>query len=103
VSAELPVVPSLVLGSGDVSPLDMAVGYSTFANRGVHNDPAMIVKIEQVVEGGDVQVLDEAINSDSYKELMTNLDSTPIKLGPAATLEFIKKGAATYERLFAER
>ena len=34
VSAELPAVPSLVLGSGDVSPLDMAVGYSTFANRG---------------------------------------------------------------------
>ena len=34
-----PVVPSLVLGSGEVSPLDMAVGYSTFANRGVHNDP----------------------------------------------------------------
>jgi hypothetical protein len=34
---------------------------------------------------------------------MTNLDSTPINLGPAATLEFINKGAATYEKLFAER
>ena len=44
-------MPALVLGSGDVSPLDMAVGYSTFANRGVHNDPVMIAKIEQVDDG----------------------------------------------------
>jgi tripartite-type tricarboxylate transporter receptor subunit TctC len=58
-------------------------------------DPALLSCLEGV--------LDEAINSDSYKELMTNLDSTPINLGPAATLEFIKKGAATYEKLFAER
>lgn len=64
VSAELPVVESLVLGSGDVSPLDMAVGYSTFANRGVHNDPVMISRIEQVDEDGDVNVLDEAVPSE---------------------------------------
>jgi penicillin-binding protein 1A len=61
VSAELPVVPSLVLGSGDVSPLDMAVGYSTFANRGVHNDPILVTKIEQVDDDGDVEVLDQAV------------------------------------------
>ena len=57
------MVPSLVLGSGDVSPLDMAVGYSTFANRGVHNDPVMIAKIEQVDEDGDLEVLDQAVPS----------------------------------------
>ena len=34
VAPSCPAVPALVLGSGDVSPLDMAVGYSTFANRG---------------------------------------------------------------------
>jgi len=61
VSAELPVVPALVLGSGDVSPLDMAVGFSTFANRGVHNDPIMIAKLEQVDEDGDVDVIDRAV------------------------------------------
>ncbi len=61
VSAELPVVPSLVLGSGEVSPLDMAVGYSTFANRGLRNDPILITRIEQVDEDGDVRVLDQAV------------------------------------------
>jgi penicillin-binding protein 1A len=61
VAAELPPVPALVLGSGDVSPLDMAVGYSTFANRGVHNDPVMIARVEQVDEEGEVLVLDQAV------------------------------------------
>ena len=63
VSAELPVVPALVLGSGDVSPLDMAVAYSTFANRGVHNDPILIAKIEQVRDGGGVAVIKSAVPS----------------------------------------
>ncbi len=63
VAADLPVVPALVLGSGDVSPLDMAVGYSTFANRGVHNDPVMIARIEQVESDGSVHVLDQAVPS----------------------------------------
>ncbi|MEO7429957.1 MAG: transglycosylase domain-containing protein, partial [Acidimicrobiales bacterium] len=52
ISAELPVVNSLVLGTGEVSVLDMATGFSTFANRGVHNKPTLIQKIDQVDEGG---------------------------------------------------
>ena len=61
VSAKLSAVPSLVLGSSEVSPLDMAVGYSTFANRGVRNDPIMVAKIEQVDEDGRVTVIDQAV------------------------------------------
>jgi penicillin-binding protein 1A len=61
ITAELPEVPALVLGSGDVSPLDMAVAYSTFANRGVRNDPIMISRIEQVDEDGNVEVIDQAV------------------------------------------
>ena len=64
ISAKLPVVPSLVLGSGEVSPLDMAVGYSTFANRGVRNDPILVTRIEQVDEQGNVRVLDQAVPSE---------------------------------------
>jgi len=52
VRAELPVVNSLVLGTGEVSVLDMAVGYSTFANRGVRNDPTLIQRIDQVGDDG---------------------------------------------------
>ncbi len=59
VSAELPVVNSLVLGTGEVSVLDMAAAFSTFANRGVRNNPTMIAKIEQVDEDGDLSVVQQ--------------------------------------------
>jgi penicillin-binding protein 1A len=59
VSAELPVVNSLVLGTGEVSVLDMATAFSTFANRGVRNNPTMIAKIEQVDEEGDLSVVQQ--------------------------------------------
>lgn len=37
--------PSAVLGTNDVTPLEMAVAYGTFANRGVHVQPALVTKI----------------------------------------------------------
>ncbi len=45
VESPLLAVPSAVLGSNDVSPLDMASAYSSFANRGVHNDPVFVTKV----------------------------------------------------------
>jgi penicillin-binding protein 1A len=52
VQTDLPAVNSLVLGTGEVSVLDMAAGFSTFANRGVHNAPTLVQKIEQVRDDG---------------------------------------------------
>ncbi len=46
VSAELPAVNALVLGSGEVSVLDMAAAYSTFANQGQKYEPILIERIE---------------------------------------------------------
>jgi 1A family penicillin-binding protein len=37
---------SLVLGGGDVRPLDLAGAYATFANDGIYNQPNFILKIE---------------------------------------------------------
>ena len=59
IATPLPVVNSLVLGTGEVSVLDMATGFSTFANRGVHNAPTLIAKIEQVDEDGDLTVVQQ--------------------------------------------
>ena len=53
VRTELPEVNSLVLGTGEVSVLDMATGFSTFANRGVHNESTLIQQIDQVNDSGD--------------------------------------------------
>lgn len=47
VSAEFPeAYPSIVLGSGEVSVLDMAAGYSTFANQGTRIDARVITRVE---------------------------------------------------------
>jgi 1A family penicillin-binding protein len=59
ITSELPAVPSLVLGSGEVSVLDMASAYSTFANRGLHRDPVVVTRVEQVEDDGSVRVLSE--------------------------------------------
>lgn len=58
VESDIPAVNSLVLGSGDVSVLDMAAAYSTFSRRGKHVEPIFITKVEQVIDG-EVRVLDE--------------------------------------------
>ena len=48
VAAPLPDYPSLVLGSGDVSVLDMASSaYSTFANQGVRITPRVVTRVER--------------------------------------------------------
>lgn len=45
VTNELPPVASLATGSAEVSPLDMAVGFATLANGGVHCTPYTIETI----------------------------------------------------------
>jgi penicillin-binding protein 1A len=44
--AELPAAyPSQVLGSADVSPMEMAAAYATFADGGVYHQPVLITKV----------------------------------------------------------
>jgi penicillin-binding protein 1A len=46
VQSDLPNVPSLVLGSGEVSVMDMASAYSTFPSHGVHHPATVIARVE---------------------------------------------------------
>jgi membrane peptidoglycan carboxypeptidase len=46
ISSEVAPVNALVLGAGEVSVLDMAAAYSTFANEGVRHRPVLIDRIE---------------------------------------------------------
>jgi 1A family penicillin-binding protein len=45
IHTELDAVPSVVLGTQDVTVLDVAAGYTTFANGGIHVDPAFVTKV----------------------------------------------------------
>ncbi|WP_421919040.1 penicillin-binding protein 1A [Marinifilum sp.] len=46
VESNLPKVPSLALGTANISLLEMIQVYATLANRGVHVDPYYLIKIE---------------------------------------------------------
>ncbi len=46
IKSPLDLVPSIALGTSLVSPLEMADAFATFGNKGIHNDPISITKIE---------------------------------------------------------
>lgn len=50
---------SLVLGSGEVSVLDMASAYSTFAARGRHTEPYVITRVEDAAGNVLFDIADE--------------------------------------------
>ncbi|GAB3257940.1 transglycosylase domain-containing protein [Larkinella harenae] len=46
ITSPLAAVPSVGLGSSDVSLYEMVTAYCTFANNGVHTDPIIVTRIE---------------------------------------------------------
>ena len=46
IETEIPEVPSIALGSVDLSLFEMVGAYSTFANKGLKIEPMMVLKIE---------------------------------------------------------
>lgn len=46
ITSPLPPYESLALGSGDISPLDMASAFGVYPNHGVYVEPISILKIE---------------------------------------------------------
>lgn len=68
ISRALPAVPSVVLGTGEVSPLEMASVYATLAADGVRRSPIFITRVEDrdgrvLLENGpdEEQVLDPQV------------------------------------------
>jgi penicillin-binding protein 1A len=45
IESELPAVPSLTLGTADVTPIEMASAYQTLANDGKHCEPYTVTKV----------------------------------------------------------
>ncbi|MEY2404131.1 MAG: penicillin-binding protein [Acidimicrobiaceae bacterium] len=46
ITSDLPIEPSITLGTGDVSPLEMADAYLTFAREGQRVEPFAIAKVQ---------------------------------------------------------
>jgi membrane peptidoglycan carboxypeptidase len=46
IESDLPIVPSLALGTGEVTLLELTAAYSAFANEGVVAEPRLILRVE---------------------------------------------------------
>jgi penicillin-binding protein 1A len=75
ISSPLPPYASLALGSGDVSPLEMAAAFGVYANHGVYVEPVSILRIEDkdgnILE--DNTPLQREVLSEATAFLMTSM------------------------------
>src|SRR5580765_5895428 len=81
----LPEVPSLALGSGEVTLMSMTAAYSTFANRGMVTTPSLIRRVDDV--SGHVLYMsdtrEERALSEATAFIMTSMMSDVINAGTA--------------------
>ena len=86
VTNDLPPVASLATGSAEVSPLDMAVGFATLANGGVHCNPYTVQTI--VRDGKPIYEheadCERALRPDIAHQITAMLERVPVS-GTAAT------------------
>ena len=75
IQSSLPAVPSLALGAAEVTPLEVAVAFSTLANNGVRTRPLTVKQVMdangRVLEKRDVRV--EKVISPQLAFIMNNL------------------------------
>ena len=79
---------TLVLGGGEVRPLDMALAYSIFANEGVKNKERNILKIEDgkgvvIFESKDEEIIGSRVLSEQTSRLISDVLSDNVARTPA--------------------
>ncbi|MCP5063882.1 MAG: PBP1A family penicillin-binding protein [Ignavibacteriae bacterium] len=83
IKTRLHLVPSLALGTSEVTPLELTSVYATIANKGIYNKPMTIVRIENkdgiVIADFSSQSKDAISEDVAY--IITNMLETVIKEG----------------------
>jgi membrane peptidoglycan carboxypeptidase len=83
-------VPSMVLGTVNATPVQMAGVYSTFANRGWYKRPSIITRIEQVDQEGNSTTLwayqpqPTQVLTETQADLVTHALTFPVSQGGTA-------------------
>ncbi len=86
IQSPLDAVPSIALGTSDVTPLEMTSAYGTFADNGIHVDPISILKIEDrngILIDKFVPEYQEAI-SPQTASIITNMLQDVVNYGTGA-------------------
>jgi len=97
-TTELPRVPALFLGAGEVTLREVVAAYGTFANHGVYTKQHLITRVEsadgEILYQVRIEQREALSPAESY--MMTNLLQTTLKEGTGASASwrgFTKTGA----------
>jgi penicillin-binding protein 1A len=84
IKSELQPVPSLAIGTSEVTPLEMAAAFTTFPNGGIWTEPYLVTKIldryGNVLEEREKPYQEEAISA-TTAYIMTNMMETVVNSG----------------------
>ncbi len=83
IKSKLHLVPSIVLGTSEVTPLELTSAYATLGNKGIYNEPFAILKIEDkngILIDNFVPKSREAL-SEATAYIMTNMLESVINEG----------------------
>ncbi len=88
IGSYLPVVPSLCVGSCDLSPYEMISAYNTFPSRGVYVEPLFVTRIEDNLGNvvGEFSNRKREAISEQTAYLMANLMQGVVNSGTAVRL-----------------
>ena len=103
ITSRLPPVPSIALGTPDISLFEMVGAYSTFANRGIYVKPVMITRIEDKNGRALFEVVPETrdVLSEEVAYVTVNLMQGVTKYGSGARLRHagLEKTNYIYEKI----
>ena len=103
ITSYLPAVPSIALGTPDISLFEMVGAYSSFANQGIYVKPIMITRIED--KNGrslyDVQPVTRDVLSEEAAYVTVNLMQGVTQSGSGARLRHagLEKTNYIYEKV----
>ena len=91
ITSRIAAVPSIFLGTSDISLCEMTSAYSTFSNKGVHAEPIFVTRIED--KNGTVLARFTSTKNESISEqtayLMATLLQSVVKEGSGGRVRWI--------------
>lgn len=103
ITSNLPAVPSIALGTPDISLFEMVGAYSTFANQGIYVKPVVITRIEDKNGRALYEVVPETqdVLSQEAAYVTLNLLQGVTKAGSGARLRHagLEKTSYVYEKV----
>ncbi|MDX5427500.1 MAG: transglycosylase domain-containing protein, partial [Bacteroidota bacterium] len=90
VKSEIPIQPSIALGSVDLKVYEMVGSYTTFANKGVYTEPIMVLRIEDKngIVLDEFTPLTREVMSEEDAYVVTNLLTGVTENGTGKRLRF---------------